>query len=60
VAEDQELAVADDVTQHFACVDLGRHRPLSWPADRLVPAWKIGGVAMPVVRDQARSCSRPE
>jgi hypothetical protein len=32
VAEHQELAVADDVTQHFAGVDLGRHRPLSWPA----------------------------
>ena len=48
VAEDQELVVADDVAQHFACVDLGRHGPHRGSADGLVPAWKVGGAADPL------------
>jgi hypothetical protein len=35
VTEDQELAVADDVAQHFAGVDLGRHSSLSWLGRRI-------------------------
>jgi hypothetical protein len=58
MAEDQELAVADDVTQHLACVDLGRHSSLSWLGRRASTSLE-GCDCLVVVQLKTRSAASP-